>query len=331
MLSMTKPLEIPSEILYAEVLEKISNLRERWKIKLGKLIFPKETLRWVRYVHEHTYLMSAVSDFPKLLTKIYRPYACRSYDCKSRVDHLIQHYELARKLKLDILISKAIEQALIIFDSKTKNGQIFQILFKAITDGHREGEVEFQLNWDGKIIYTLTCSFVQLDIGAALMISKIQGSSLDSAKDLIKELTKASYGARPQTLLLEAAKNFAFVIGCKAIILVGNNNRVALNPLRRRRISADYDGMWVEHGAMPLSNGDFQITKLEDDHLNALSEVASHKRSMYRNRYKLFTEINDQMKVAILHSRCNNNKINSIPKYSHRQMTVDSCEIEYSI
>ena len=331
MLSMTKPLEIPSEILYAEVLEKISNLRERWKIKLGKLIFPKETLRWVRYVHEHTYLMSAVSDFPKLLTKIYRPYVSRSYDCKGRVDHLIQHYELARKLKLDILISKAIEQALIIFDSKTKSGQIFQILFKAITDGHREGEVEFQLNWDGQIIYTLTCSFVQLDIGAALMISKIQGSSLDSAKDLIKELTKASYGARPQALLLESAKNFAFIIGCKAIILVGNNNRVALNPLRRRRISADYDGMWVEHGAMPMSNGDFQITKLEDDHLNALSEVASHKRSMYRNRYKLFTEINDQMKAVILHSRCNNNQINSSPKYSHRQMTVDSCEIEYSI
>ena len=328
---MTKHLEIPLEILYAEVLEKISNSRERWKIKLGKLIFPKETLRWVRYVHEHTYLMSAVSDFPKLLTKIYRPYACRSYDCKSRVDHLIQHYELARKLKLDILISKAIEQALIIFDSKTKSGQIFQILFKAITDGHREGEVEFQLNWDGQIIYTLTCSFVQLDIGAALMISKIQGSSLDSAKDLIKELTKASYGARPQALLLESAKNFAFIIGCKAIILVGNNNRVALNPLRRRRISADYDGMWVEHGAMPMSNGDFQITKLEDDHLNALSEVASHKRSMYRNRYKLFTEINDQMKAVILHSRCNNNQINSSPKYSHRQMTVDSCEIEYSI
>jgi len=328
---MTKPLEIPSEILYAEVLEKISNSRERWKIKLGKLIFPKETLRWVRYVREHTYLMSAVSDFPKLLTKIYRPYVSRSYDCKGRVDHLIQHYELARKLKLDILISKAIEQALIIFDSKTKNGQIFQILFKAITDGHREGEVEFQLNWDGKIIYTLTCSFVQLDIGAALMISKIQGSSLDSAKDFIKELTKASYGARPQALLLESVKNFAFVIGCKAIILVGNNNRVALNPLRRRRISADYDGMWVEHGALPLTNGDFQITKLEDDHLNALSEVASHKRSMYRNRYKLFTEINDQMKAVILHSRCNNNQINSSPKYSHRQMTVDSCEIEYSI
>jgi len=155
------------------------------------------------------------------------------------------------------------------------------------------------LNWDGKIIYTLTCSLVELEIGAALKISKIQGSSLDSAKDLIKELTKASYGARPQTLLLEAAKNFAFVIGCKAIILVGNNNRVALNPLRRRRISADYDGVWVEHGAMPLSNGDFQITKLEDDYLNVLSEVASHKRSMYRNRYKLFEDINSQIKSAI--------------------------------
>jgi len=296
---MTKPLEIPSEILYAEVLEKISNSRERWKIKLGKLIFPKQTLRWIRYVHKHSYLMSTVSDFPKLLTKIYRPYVDRSYDCKGRVDHLIQHYELAEKLNLDNLISKAIDQALIIFDSQTKNGQVFQILFKAITDGHREGEIEFQLNWDGKIIYTLTCSFVQLDVGLALKVAKIQGSSLDSAKDLIKDLTKASYGARPQTLLLEAAKNFAFVIGCKAIVLVGNNNRVALNPLRRRRISADYDGVWVEHGAMPLSNGDFQITKLEDDYLNALSEVASHKRSMYRNRYKLFEDINSQIKSAI--------------------------------
>ena len=140
---MTKPLEIPSEILYAEVLEKISNSRERWKIRLGKLIFPKQTLRWIRYVHKHSYLMSTVSDFPKLLTKIYRPYVDRSYDCKGRVDHLIQHYELAEKLNLDNLISKAIDQALIIFDSQTKNGQVFQILFKAITDGHREGEIEF--------------------------------------------------------------------------------------------------------------------------------------------------------------------------------------------
>jgi uncharacterized protein VirK/YbjX len=320
---MTKPLEIPSEILYAEVLEKISNSRERWKIKLGKLIFPKETLRWVRYVHAHICLMGAVSDFPKLLTKIYRPYACRSYDCKSRVDHLIQHYELARKLNLDNLIRKAIDQALIIFDSTKKNGQLFQILIKAITDGHREGEIELQLNWDGKIIYTLTCSFVQLDIGAALKIAKIQGSSLDSAKDLIKDLTKASYGARPQTLLLEAAKNFAFGIGCQAIVLVGNNNRVALNPLRRRRISADYDGMWVEHGAMPLSNGDFQMTKLEDDYLNSLSEVASHKRSMYRNRYKLFSEINDQIKVVILQSREQKHKI-QMPQRQAQGLVIDN-------
>ena len=155
------------------------------------------------------------------------------------------------------------------------------------------------------------------------MISKIQGSSLDSAKDLIKELTKASYGARPQALLLESAKNFAFIIGCKAIILVGNNNRVALNHVRRRRISADYDGMWVEHGAMPMSNGDFQITKLEDDHLNALSEVASHKRSMYRNRYKLFSEINDQIKVVILQSREQKHKI-QMPQRQAQGLVIDN-------
>ena len=328
---MTKPVELSSEFLYTEVLEKISNSRERWKIKLGKLIVPKQTLRWVRYVHKHTYLLNAVSGFPKLLTKIYRPYVARSFDCSGRVDHLIQHYELAEKLNLDNLIIKAIDQAVIIFDSQTKSGERFQLLFKAITDGHREGEIELQLNWDGKVIYTLTCSFVKLDLGVALKVAKIQGSSSASAKDLIKELTKASYGARPQTLLLEAAKKFAFAIGCKAIILIGNKNRVALNPLRRRRISADYDGMWVEHGAMPLSNGDFQITKLEDNYLNALSEVASHKRSMYRNRYKLFTEINDQIKAAILQFRSSNNPIKLSPKYWHKQVTVDSCELECSI
>lgn len=328
---MTKLMELTSEILYAEILKKISNPRERWKIKLGKLIFPKETLRWVRYVHKHTYLMSAVSDFPKLLTKIYRPYVSRRYDCEGRVDHLIQHYELAEKLNLDNLISQAIDSALIFFKYQTKNDQTFQILFKAITDGHREGEIEFQLNWDGKIIYTLTCSFVKLDIGVALKVAKIQGSSLASAKDLIKELTKASYGARPPTVLLEASKNFAIAAGCREIILVGNQNRVALNPLRNKRISADYDAIWLEHGAMPLSNGDFQITKLEDNYLNALSEVASHKRSMYRNRYKLFTEINDQIKAAILQFRGSNNPIKLSPKYWHKQVTVDSCELECSI
>ena len=296
---MTKPLELTSEILYSEVLENISNPRERWKIKLGKLIFPKETLRWVRYVYKHTYLMSAVSDFPKLLTKIYRPYVSRRYDCKGRVDHLIQHYELAEKLNLDNLISQAIDSALIIFNYQTKNDQTFQILFKAITDGHREGEIEFQLNWNEKIIYTLSCSFVEVDGGIALKVAKIQGSIFENTKDLIKELTKACYGARPPTVLLEAAKNFAIAAGCREIILVGNQNRVALNPLRNKRISADYDVIWLEHGAMKMLNGNFQLINLESDKRTPLSEVPSHKRSMYRNRFNLFSEINDQIKNAI--------------------------------
>jgi hypothetical protein len=42
-------------------------------------------------------------------------------------------------------------------------------------------------------------------------------------------------------------------------------------------------------------------------------------------------EINDQIKAAILQFRGSNNPIKLSPKYWHKQVTVDSCELEYSI
>ena len=266
-LRMQPPFKLSATAFFEEILSRVEPRRERMKLKIGKLFYPEQTHRWLSYVHGHPQLFNQVAHFPKLLTKIYRPYVSQKFNCQARVDHLIAHYELIDQLQLSKLIGKAVSQELVLVNLQDKVHQPLTVVLGAIRHGHRE-------------------------------IAKVQGSSESHAREVIKSATKACLGARPQTVLLQVAQAFCDAIGCQEIILIGNQNRVSLNPVRRRKITSNYDAMWLEHGALPTPSGDFKLPNMLQRHLD-LTEVPSHKRSQYRKRFELFEALQMQVKWSV--------------------------------
>lgn len=291
-----------STAFFEEILSLVEPRRERWKLKLGKFFYPEQTHRWLRYVHSHPELLGQVNHFPKLLTKIYRPYVSKKFNCHGRVDHLISHYELLEQLNLSKLISHALRHELILASMADKFNHPLKVVLTAIRHGHREGEIEFQLKWQEAVIFSMTSSLMSTNTGLALKIAKVQGSAEPHAREAIRLATKACFGARPQTVLLQIAQAFAEVIGCPNIILIGNQNRVSLNPMRRRKISSNYDAMWIEHGAVPTQNGDFNLASNVQRNLD-LTEIPSHKRSQYRKRFALFEDFQSQVSFNLAANR----------------------------
>jgi uncharacterized protein VirK/YbjX len=295
---MRTALDLTSTAFFEEILSRVEPRRERWKLKIGKLFFPSQTNRWLRYVHAHPHLFSQISHFPKLLTKIYRPYVSRVFNCQSRVDHLIEHYELVEQLKLSPLISQALNHELVLADLQGATHHALKVVLGAVRHGHREGEIEFQLKWQDAIIFSMTCSLMATSSSLALKIAKVQGSADSGAKEAIKSATKACFGARPQTVLLQVAQAFGEAVGCQEIILIGNQNRVSLNPMRRRKITSNYDALWLEHGASPNQTGDFSLPTAVQRQVD-LSDVPSNKRSQYRKRYELFNALQAQVRQCV--------------------------------
>lgn len=295
---MQHTLNSTTPAFFEEVIARVKPRRERLKLKIGKLLFPEQTHRWLRYVHGHPQLLNQVAHFPKLLTKIYRPYVSKKFRCHDRVDHLITHYELIDKLNLSNLIGRALSHELVLVNLQGAIDHPLRVVLGAVSHGHREGEIEFQLKWLDICIFSMTCSLMATATGVALKIAKVQGSSDTHARELIKSATKACFGARPQTLLLQVVQAFGDSAGCQEIVLVGNQNRVSLNPVRRRKISSNYDEIWLEHGAIPNPTGDFSLPSVTQRKLD-LTKVPSHKRSQYRKRYALFESVELQVKVSV--------------------------------
>ena len=80
------------------------------------------------------------------------------------------------------------------------------------------------------------------------------------------------------------------MLGCQALLLVSNRQRIAINLWRRWRISANYDQTWAEMGAVQRSDGFFQLDAqgLQTPDYEA---VASKKRSEFKKRVALLDAV----------------------------------------
>ena len=82
-----------------------------------------------------------------------------------------------------------------------------------------------------------------------LLITRLQESQTDFAQEMIKNATKGLHGLRPADLLLQMARHLAGVLKCTEVVMVSNQHRVALNPVRRLKIKFDADKFWIEKSA----------------------------------------------------------------------------------
>ena len=272
--------------------------RERVKLALGALFFRKSTQQWLSYLHKRPPLWRQLDRFPKLVTRIYRPYALRGLGCSQRVKHMIGHYDSLQRMGLWRLLGQSLEQPLDIVQLPTKCGTPAMLRLVSVYDGHREGEMHLQLHWAGQWLYALSFLLRPHGDQTAMVITRLQATRAPEARDLIRVATKAVHGLRPAALLVQAARELACAAGCNTVLLVSHRQRVALNPMRRRKIQADLESLWLELGATAHPEGFFALRPSVEVCAD-FSDVASNKRAEARRRAALLQQTLDSVAQAV--------------------------------
>jgi len=272
--------------------------REQVKLLLGRVFHPQATRQWVGFVRAHPVLWQQLEAFPKLLTRIYRPYGFRSLRCAQRVDKIIDHYRLVAQQGLGALLSASADAPLLVAQVETKTGALATLRLQAIRDGHREGEMSLQLYWGERFLYSVTFLLATHAASCDMVITRLQGSRDEDAKDLIRQATKSFHGYRPSVLLLQAARQLAHTCGCARVLLVANRQRVALNPVRRMKIKVDLEGLWRDLGAEPEASGFFVVSPqvvIPQD----FSDVASNKRAEAKRKAALAASLLEGLTASV--------------------------------
>lgn len=263
-----------------------SHPREQVKLLLGRVFCPQATRQWLAFVRHHEVLWQQVDRFPKLLTRIYRPYGYRPLNCAQRVRLMVGHYALVQELGLSALLSRSADEPLLLSQTAGKSGEVATLHLQAIRDGHREGEMSLQLHWDGRFLYSLTFVLAGHAGACDLVVTRLQGSRDADAKELIRQATKSFHGYRPSVLLLQAVRQLAHDGHCQRVLLVSNRQRVALNPVRRMKIKVDLEGLWRDLGAEATESGFFALSP-QVEIPQEFSDVASNKRAEARRKAAL--------------------------------------------
>jgi uncharacterized protein VirK/YbjX len=171
----------------------------------------------------------------------------------------------------------------------------------------REGELVLNLFQDDLRIASIAFTLCIAEGELCIFIGAVQGihKGIESEKSLgiYRDLTKDFEGLRPRSFLIEVIKYIATNIGAEKIYAVGDGYRHHRHPYfgahKAQELLADYDSIWLEHGAIPSRREDFFEIPLASSR-KPLDAIASKKRAMYRRRYELldstFTKIDNVLK-----------------------------------
>lgn len=253
---------------------------------LGRTLYPQQTAAWQHCLQTNPVLCALQDRLSVTLaqTKIYRPYLSRHLTCTDRVQVLQQHYGHLATLPMASLVPAAAAERVLLSEWCCKSGQPAKLFLTAVQDGHREGELCLRLSYQNEDLYACNLVFMADHSGHMhLMVGRLQGVA---SQDAVRQATRDFHSNRPTNLLVAVVRHMAHVTGCKGVILVSNANRVALNAWRRRKISADYDGTWLDMGAVARSDGNFQLPVLVAPDVD-IDGAPQKKRSELRRKLAL--------------------------------------------
>ena len=270
----------------------------RYKFFFRTLFLSPITLKLLDKLRQYPLLGYYLSCQTNLPCKLQRPYLSSCLTQKERLAALVYHYDFLSKQSGNM--SKAFynpESPYILANIDAKNETNIQIAIQARNKYAREGELSLYFyDNDGIDLATLTFTLVEYQKKSTLFIAGLQGTGHHEARTRVQKATKQCYGLFPKRVAVEAALIIAKYFNLEQVIAVGNNTHVYNNwryNSRQERILSDYDDFWLTIDGKPDSRNLFILPT--EINRKSIDEIASKKRSEYRNRYALL----DQLKVSI--------------------------------
>jgi hypothetical protein len=264
----------------------LPRVKESLKYWLRACMRPLQTRRWLGLLNSHPAFRAYVRQQPRLVLKIYRPYASMALDSRARMDMLAAHYHFIFARGLEALVAQASGSAAHLASFAGKSGQPFTLQLRVLGTMEREGELVLQLAEAAGPLCSIAFTFGRDADGLSLHIGCVQGPRGEDGLARIRVATRELHGARPKNFLVNLVRQLGYEVGCRNLRMVGNANRVVRCSMRRALVHADYDQLWQECGARRLVRGDWQ---LDCRRLPApdMAEIPSKRRAEMRRRHEL--------------------------------------------
>lgn len=257
---------------------------------LGRaLIFLPEIRKWFE-ISDNPVLTLALKRFPLMSGAIYWPYINHTWTMQRRLATIDQHYRM-----LDgpaAIIAHATLEEVELASLHEEYAGLRLVLDKAFWF-LREGEIVLNIFVKDQRFYSIAFT---LGINAGeplLLVGALQGSNVDAAPEIYRDITHALYGMRPRDFLMVALKFLSGELGIKRIWAISNDKRQHNSPYfgggHKDKVLVAYNEVWLEHGGTPLDNGFFDIpstVKYKD-----MDEIPTRKRATYRRRYQMLDKL----------------------------------------
>lgn len=276
-------------------------LRESFKLLSRAAVYRRQTSAWLDLLNSHPLFAQMLPGCPRLVNKIYRHYLTTRLGCDERLDALQTHYQTVFDRGLAPLVARAALGSVEMCRLHSKDGD-YRLGLRAGSVLCREGELIFQLMHNDTLVYSIACAFMRDGFATVLAVGCLQGTPGAGAQDRVREATRALHGMRPKNLLMRVVRQFAFEHGCRQLLLVGNANRVVTTSMRKGKVHADYDALWLELGAARRPDGDFNLTGEALPALD-LTEIVSKKRSEAKKRHEMLSTALDDIRAQISRSQ----------------------------
>lgn len=226
---------------------------------------------------------------------VHWPYISRTWSPKNKLGVLASHYEVVTKSCPQLLLLGRSDR-LMLSELSEFAADCSLVLDRPIWF-MREGELVLNLFQGDLRIASIAFTLCRTDTELCIFIGAVQGihKGVESERSLsiYRDLTKNFEGLRPRSFLIEVIKYIAINIGVEKIYAVGDGYRHHRHPYfgahKALELAANYDVIWLEHGATPSEREDFFEMPMMLSR-KPLDSIASKKRAMYRRRYELLDD-----------------------------------------
>lgn len=232
------------------------------------------------------------------------PYLSKCWEAPQRLEVLASHFEvLAGQFPALLLLGR--DESLTLCELSGHSPGCRLVLDRPIWF-KREGELVLNLFQGDLRVASLAFSLCRNQGELCLFIGAVQGihKGIDSETSLAiyRDLTKDFQGLRPRSLLLEALKCLARTLGVAHLYAVTDacrhHRHAYFGNDKGQDLAANYDVIWLEHGAIASNLADFLALPLTAAQ-RAEQDIPAKKRAMYRRRQALLDHVFARLQAAL--------------------------------
>ena len=217
---------------------------------------------------------------PNFLSKFVTPYLCTDFSKKEKIDILSMHYDWFEDKFTTEARHKIYNERLNLLELEIGE-QTYLLNLSFERNSRKEGELTLSLT-DSMLNKMYTISFSVFN--NAIYIGGVQGGANDNG--FSRAFTKAFYGLRPKSFMVETLRLMATSFGVNHIYAVNETGHVynaSRYGKKGKEISLKYNSLWEEHEGQQ-HNKCFYALPIQSTRKD-LEALKRQKRKLYRERY----------------------------------------------